>query len=100
MNITVSTTLKQCYKKALNKKLKLMGAAMKYFSKKLLGHEIFRSAASWAANFFRKICNITAHAPTYLMYGPLFNFVKILMVKDQQCTTIRQKIELIIDTIC
>ena len=77
-----------------------MGAAMKYFSKKLLGHEIFRSTASWAANFFRKICNISTPPPTYLMYGPLFNFVKILMVKDQQCTTIRHTIELIIDTIC
>ena len=32
----------------LNKKLKLMGGAMKYFLKKLLGHEIFRSMVSWA----------------------------------------------------
>ena len=77
-----------------------MGGAMKYFSKKLLGHEIFRSTASWAAIFFRKICNISAAPPTYLMYSSLFNFVKILMVKEQQCTTIRHTIELIIDTIC
>ena len=31
MNSTVSTSLKYCYKKALNKKLQLMGGAMKYF---------------------------------------------------------------------
>ena len=34
------------------KKLKLIGGAMKYFPKKLLGHEIFRSMVSWATNFF------------------------------------------------
>ena len=33
LNITVSTTVKYCYKKTLNKKLKLMGGAMKYFTK-------------------------------------------------------------------
>ena len=37
LNMTVSTTLKYCYKKALNKKLKLMGGAMKYFSIKITG---------------------------------------------------------------
>ena len=36
LNITVSTTLKYCYKKALNKKLKLMGG-MIFFSKKPTG---------------------------------------------------------------
>ena len=41
---------------ALYKKLKLMGRAMKYFLKKLPGHEIFRSLVSWATNFFLKIC--------------------------------------------
>ena len=34
LNITVSTALKYCYKKALNKKLKFMAGAMKYFPKK------------------------------------------------------------------
>ena len=34
---TVSTTLKYCYKKALNKKLKLMGEVMKYFYEKITG---------------------------------------------------------------
>ena len=42
----LSTTLKYCYKQALNKELKLIEGAMKYFSKKLLGHEIFRSMIS------------------------------------------------------
>ena len=50
-NVTVSTTLKYCYNQVLNKKLKLMGGAIKYFPKKLLGHEIFRSRASWATTF-------------------------------------------------
>ena len=35
-------------------KLKLMGGAMKYFLKKLLVHEIFRSMVSWATKFFLK----------------------------------------------
>ena len=49
---TVSATMKYYYKKALNKKLKFMGEAMKHFPKKLLGHEIFRSVVSWATKFF------------------------------------------------
>ena len=31
-----------------------MGGAMKYFLKKLLGHEIFRSMVSWATKNFLK----------------------------------------------
>ena len=54
LDITVRTTLKYCYKQALNKKPELMGGAMKYFLKKLLGHEIFRSMVSWATKFFLK----------------------------------------------
>ena len=54
LNITVSTTLIYCNKYALNKKLKLMGGAMKYFLKKLLGHEIFWSMVSWATKFVLK----------------------------------------------
>ena len=54
LNISVSTTLKYYHKEALNKKLKLMGGAMKYFSKKLLGHETFRSMVSWATKYFLK----------------------------------------------
>ena len=37
---------------SLNKKLKLMGVAIKYFLKKLLGDEIFKSMVSWATIFF------------------------------------------------
>ena len=33
-----------------------MGGAMKYFLKKLLGHEIFRSMVSWITkNFLKKL---------------------------------------------
>ena len=52
LNISVSTTLKYYHKEALNKKLKLMGGAMKYFSRKLQGHEIFSSMFSWDTKFF------------------------------------------------
>ena len=54
LNITVSTTLKYYHKQALNKKLKLMREAMKYFPKKLLAHKISSSMVSWATNFFLK----------------------------------------------
>ena len=60
------TTLKYCYKQALNKKLKLMGGAMKYFPKKLLGHEIFRSMVPWATNFFKKISK-TLRPSSYIL---------------------------------
>ena len=46
------STLKYCYKKALNKKLKLTRGAIKYFPKKLLGHQIFRSMVSGATKYF------------------------------------------------
>ena len=51
---TCSTTMKYCYKQALNKKLELMGGTMKYFLKKLLGHEIFRSMVTRATKNFLK----------------------------------------------
>ena len=54
LNITVSTTPKYYYKKAVNYKLKLIGRTMKHFSKKLLGYKIFRSIVSWAMKFFLK----------------------------------------------
>ena len=43
LNNNVNTTLKYYRNQALNKKLKLMEGAMKYFTKRLLGREIFRS---------------------------------------------------------
>ena len=49
-----------------------MGEAMKYFLKKLLGHEIFKSMVSWATKIFLKnFKNPPAPPPTYLMYAPL-----------------------------
>ena len=54
LNIAVSTSLKYYYKKAWNKKLKLMGGAIKYFPNKLLGHETFRYMVTWAAKSFLK----------------------------------------------
>ena len=74
LNITVSTTLKYCYKKTLNNKLNLIGGAMKYFSKKLLKHEIFRSMVSWTMKFFFEKFENTpppAAPPTYLIHAPL-----------------------------
>ena len=38
----------------LKKKPKLMGGSMKYFLKKLLGHEMFRSIVFWATKKFLK----------------------------------------------
>ena len=60
LNITVSTNFKYYHKQALNKKLKLMGRAMKYFPEKLLGHEILSSMVPYPPAPF----------PTYLMYAP------------------------------
>ena len=48
LNNNVNTSVKYYRKQALNKKLKLMREAMKYFTKKLLGHEIFSSMIHWA----------------------------------------------------
>ena len=45
-----------------------MEGAMKYFLKKLLGDEIFRSMVSWATKIFLE--NLVS-PPTYLMYTPL-----------------------------
>ena len=67
LNTTVSTTLKYCYKKALNKKLKLMEGAMTYFPKKLLGHETFRSRFSWATKFFFKKFVKFSSPPSYIL---------------------------------
>ena len=52
LNVTVSTTLKYCYKKALNKKLKWMGEAVRFFPKQLLVHEILRSIGPWHSIVF------------------------------------------------
>ena len=46
LSISVNTILKSYDSQGLNLKLKLVGA-MKYFSKTLLGHEIFSSVVLW-----------------------------------------------------
>ena len=51
-----------------------MGDAMKYFLKKLLGHEIFRCMVSWATKIFlENLENPPSPPPTYLMYAPEIN---------------------------
>ena len=54
LNISVSPNLKFYHNQALNKKLKLMARAMKYFPEKLLGHEIFSSMVPWDTKCFLK----------------------------------------------
>ena len=45
---------------------------MKYFPKKSLCHEIFRSIVSWATKYFLKnLQNPPALSPTYSVYAPL-----------------------------
>ena len=60
LNITVSATMKYCYKSALNKKVKLMGGAMKHFLKKLLGHE-------WSMVPWKKNCKTFRPPPSYIL---------------------------------
>ena len=77
LNVTVITTLKYCYKKALNKNLQLIERAMKYFPKKLLAHEICSSIVVWATKFFEKFVKplpLLPLSPTYLKYAPQANF--------------------------
>ena len=54
LNTNVNTTLKYYRKQALNKKLKFMGGAMNFFTKKLLGYEIYSSVIPWATKYFLK----------------------------------------------
>ena len=45
-----------------------MGGAMKYFLKKLLGHEIFVSMVFWATNFFfEKFVKPSGSSPSYVL---------------------------------
>ena len=50
-NISVNITLKYYYSQALNEKLKLMRGTTIFFSKKLLGHEIFTLWSRGLQNF-------------------------------------------------
>ena len=54
LNNNVNTTLKYYRKQALKKKLKLMRGTLKFFTKKLVGHEIFSCMVPWATKYFLK----------------------------------------------
>ena len=43
LNTNVNTTLKYYGKQALNKELRLIGGVIRFFTKKLLGHEMYSS---------------------------------------------------------
>lgn len=54
---------------ALNEKLKSTGGTMNFFSKKLLGHEIFCSIFPWATKMFLKnLYNPPTSPPFYKLY--------------------------------
>ena len=61
---------------------------MKYFLKKLMGHEIFRPMVSWATKLFLKnLYNPPDPPPTYLIYAPLWSyffkaFILSFQIKD------------------
>ena len=59
LNTNASTTLKYYHKQALNKKLKLMGGAMKFFTKKLWFPGL--------RNIFWKICKTLRSPPSYIL---------------------------------
>ena len=50
----------------LNEKLKLIGTVMKFFSKKLLGHETFTSGPLGYKIFFGKTLRLPSPPPAYL----------------------------------
>ena len=58
LNVTVSTTLKYCYKSGLNKELKLMEGAMKYFLKNYWAMNYLGLWSPGAANFFFSLVKI------------------------------------------
>ena len=65
------------HKQALNKKLKLMGWAMKYFLTKLMGHEIFSSMSPGLWKIFWNISN-TLRPLSYILN------VRSLKTKDRK----------------
>ena len=73
-----------------------MGGTIKYFLKKLLSHEIFRSMISWAAKISLEICKILSPPPpAYLMYAPLLE-INAIRAKSQLGTEeIRVKVKLL-----
>ena len=76
LNISVNITLKNYDSQGLNEKLKLMGEAMKFFSKKVLGHEIFSPGLQ---NIFQKNCK--SLGPPSLSHAYIMCTPKSLMYK-------------------
>ena len=70
LNITVSTTMKYCYEKALNKNLKLMGRAMKIFWKNYWAMKYLGLWSPGLQNFLENFLKLSGPPPTYLMYAP------------------------------
>ena len=68
----VNTTRMYCHKQALNKKLKMIRGAMKFFTKKLLENiyqKVFTSIIPLGYEiFFEKFIKSSNPPPTYLMY--------------------------------
>ena len=67
-----------------------MGGAMKYFSKQLLDHEIFRSMIFWATKFFFEKFVKPPGLPSYIynvrsltltIFANLLDFLHLLVVK-------------------
>ena len=70
-------TLNYYDSQGLNAILELIGEAMKYFLKTLLGHEVSSSMVPWV--FFEKFVKTFHHLSTYLMYTPIFrNLLTVL----------------------
>ena len=79
LNTNVNTTLKYYSKQGLNKKLKLIVGALKFFTKKLLGQEIFGSLVPWARkNFFEKFVKFSS-PPSYIIN------VRSLTIVGKEC---------------
>ena len=70
-------TLNYYDSQGLNAILELIGEAMKYFLKTLLGHEVSSSMVTWV--FFEKFVKTFHPLSTYLMYTPIFrNLLTVL----------------------
>ena len=66
--------LKILRQSSLNEKLKLIGGAVKVYSKKLLGHGILRCLVPWATNYFLKNMGNPPAPPTKcVMYTLLYS---------------------------
>ena len=80
LNISVNIIHPEIYdSQGLNEKLNLIGGAMKFFSKRLLGNEIF-SLALWSSglqNIFWKICKALCVPCLYLVSNSYYLFYKL-----------------------